>query len=189
MREKWFLFWNGPREMARNRTKWRTIFFMKKVKVRKTGIVDVTFGKNVTVVEPTNLYGCVIGDDTFVGPFVEIQRGAVIGKRCKIQSHAFVCDLVVIGDDCVISHGAMFINDLFKTGGPAKGDRNLWASTRIGNHVSIGTNATILPVMICDHVVIGAGSVVTKDITEPGIYAGNPARMLRRLPMPKARHP
>jgi acetyltransferase-like isoleucine patch superfamily enzyme len=154
-------------------------------KIRKAGTVDVTFGENVTVIEPANLYGCVIGDDTFVGPFVEIQRGAVIGKRCRIQSHAFVCDLVVIGDDCVVSHGAMFINDLFRTGGPAKGDRNLWTSTRIGNHVSIGTNATILSVTICDHVVIGAGSVVTKNITESGIYAGNPARLIRRLPSQK----
>jgi acetyltransferase-like isoleucine patch superfamily enzyme len=162
---------------------------MKKPKIKKTGIVDVTFGDDVVVVEPTNIYGCAIGDGTFVGPFVEIQRGAVIGKRCKIQSHAFICDLVAIGDDCVISHGAMFINDLFKTGTPANGDRNLWASTKIGNHVSIGTNSTILPVNICDHVVIGAGSVVTKDITEPGIYAGNPARLLRRLPFPKSRQP
>src|SRR5271154_6859444 len=154
---------------------------MPKPKIRSAGIVDVTFGKNVTVVEPANLYGCVIGDDTFVGPFVEIQGGAVIGKRCKIQSHAFVCDLVTIGDDCIVSHGVMFINDLFKIGGPANRRRDLWRSTAIGNHVSIGTNATILPVKICDHVVIGAGSVVTKDILEPGIYAGNPARLLRRL--------
>ena len=102
------------------------------------------------------------------------------GRRCKIQSHAFVCDLVTIGDDCVISHGVMFINDLFKTGGPAHRNRDLWAATNIGNHVSIGTNSTILPIKICDHVVIGAGSVVTKNIEQPGIYAGNPARLLRR---------
>jgi acetyltransferase-like isoleucine patch superfamily enzyme len=75
----------------------------------------------------------------------------------------------------------MFVNDLFATGGPARGDKSLWRATKIGSHVSIGTNATILPVNICDHVVIGAGSVVTKDITEPGIYAGNPARLLRKL--------
>jgi acetyltransferase-like isoleucine patch superfamily enzyme len=149
--------------------------------LRSAGIVDVAFGENVTVMKPVNLYGCVIGDGSFIGPFVEIQRGAIIGKRCKIQSHAFVCDLVAIGDDCVVSHGAKFINDPFKTGGPANRNRDLWAATKIGNHVSIGTNATILPVTICDHVVIGAGSVVTKDITEPGIYAGNPARPLRRL--------
>jgi acetyltransferase-like isoleucine patch superfamily enzyme len=145
------------------------------------GIVDVTFGEKVTVVQPVNLYGCSIGDGTFVGPFVEIQRGATIGKRCKIQSHAFVCDLVTIGDDCVVSHGVMFINDLFSTGGPALGNRDLWKATIIGNHVSIGTNSTILPIKICDHVVIGAGSVVTRDIEQPGIYAGNPARLLRRL--------
>ena len=154
---------------------------MAEPKIRRAGIVNVTFGENVTVVEPVNLYGCTIGDGTFVGPFVEIQSGATIGRRCKIQSHAFVCDLVAIGDDCVISHGVMFINDLFKTGGPALGNRALWAVTKIGNHVSIGTNSTILPVTICDRVVIGAGSVVTKDITRPGIYAGNPARYLRAL--------
>jgi acetyltransferase-like isoleucine patch superfamily enzyme len=150
-------------------------------KLISAGIVDVTFGEQVTVLQPVNLYGCTIGDGTFIGPFVEIQRGAVIGKRCKIQSHAFVCDLVAIGDDCVVSHGVMFINDLFSTGAPALGNRELWRSTTIGNHVSIGTNSTILPVKICDHVVIGAGSVVTKDITQAGIYAGNPARLLRRL--------
>jgi acetyltransferase-like isoleucine patch superfamily enzyme len=150
-------------------------------KIRKAGIVDVTFGSGVTIVEPLNLYGCTIGDDCFIGPFVEIQRGVLIGKRCRIQSHAFVCELVAIGDDCFISHGAMFINDLFSTGGPARGRQHLWRSTRVGSEVSIGTNATILPVTICDGVVVGAGAVVTKDITEPGIYAGNPARLRRRL--------
>jgi acetyltransferase-like isoleucine patch superfamily enzyme len=154
---------------------------MNKVQLRSVGLVDVRFGNNVIVVEPANLYGCEIGDDTFVGPFVEIQRGARIGKRCRIQSHAFICDLVTIGDDCFISHGAMFINDLFGNGGPA-GDPRGWRGTKIGNHVSIGTNTTILPVEICDHAVIGAGAVVTRDVTEPGIYAGNPARLLRLLP-------
>lgn len=154
---------------------------MNKVELRSVGLVDVRFGNNVVVVEPANLYGCEIGDDTFVGPFVEIQRGAKIGKRCRIQSHAFICDLVTIGDDCFISHGAMFINDLFGNGGPA-GDPRLWRATKIGNNVSIGTNTTILPVEICDHAVIGAGAVVTRDVSEPGIYAGNPARLLRLLP-------
>jgi acetyltransferase-like isoleucine patch superfamily enzyme len=149
--------------------------------LRKAGIVNVTFGKGVTVVEPVNLYGCTIGDDCFIGPFVEIQRDVLIAARCRIQSHAFICELVSIGDDCFISHGAMFINDIFSVGGPAKGRRDLWRSTKIGNRVSIGTNSTILPVTICDRVVIGAGSVVTKDITEPGIYAGNPARLRRLL--------
>ena len=149
--------------------------------LRAVGIVNVTFGSDVTVVQPVNLYGCTLGDGCFVGPFVEIQSHVTIGRRCRIQSHAFICELVTIGDDCFISHGAMFINDAFEEGGPAKGKRELWRATVIGNNVSIGTNATIMPVTICDRVVIGAGSVVTKNITEPGIYAGNPARLLRSL--------
>ena len=154
---------------------------MNEPDLRVAGIIGVEFGKDVTVVQPVNLYGCTIGDNSFVGPFVEIQKGVRIGRRCRIQSHAFICELVEIGDDCFVSHGAMFINDLFDTGGPAGGDRNLWKGTKIGNQVSIGTNATILPVKICDRVVVGAGAVVTKDITEPGIYVGNPARLLRRF--------
>jgi acetyltransferase-like isoleucine patch superfamily enzyme len=144
-------------------------------------IRDVEFGNNVTIIEPANLYGCKIGDDCFIGPFVEIQRGVTIGARSKIQSHAFVCELVTIGDDCVTAHGVMFINDPYSIGGPAKGNHSLWKETRIGNHVSIGSNTTILPRTICDNVVIGAGSVVTRDISEPGIYAGNPAKFLRYL--------
>ena len=147
----------------------------------KSGITEVDFGSRVTVVEPVNIYGCSIGDDTFVGPFVEIQKDVRIGKRCKIQSHAFICELVTVGDDCFISHGAMFINDVFTDGGPARGKKELWKSTTIGNSVSIGTNATILPVSICNNVVIGAGAVVTKDIKDPGIYAGNPARFIRAI--------
>ena len=154
---------------------------MNEPELRTSGIIDVEFGKDVTVVQPVNLYGCTIDDESFIGPFVEIQKDVKIGKRCRIQSHAFICELVTIGDDCFISHGAMFINDLFVSGGPAAGNKDLWRSTKIGNHVSIGTNTTVLPVTICDQVVIGAGSVVTKDITESGIYAGNPARLLRRL--------
>jgi acetyltransferase-like isoleucine patch superfamily enzyme len=149
--------------------------------LKQAGISDVTFGENVTVVQPVNLYGCTIGDGCFIGPFVEIQRDAVIGQRTRIQSHTFICELVTIGDDCFIAHGIMFINDVFRTGGPAGRDRDKWGKTFIGNHVSIGSNATILPVTICDNVVIGAGAVVTKDIRMPGIYAGNPARLLRKL--------
>lgn len=155
---------------------------MNNVKTYQAKIVDVDLGKGVTVVEPVNIYGCKLGDDVFVGPFVEIQRDVTIGDRTRVQSHTFVCELVHIGADCFIGHGVMFINDLFQIGMPAPADRkDLWAATEIGNHVSIGSNATILPVKICDHVVIGAGAVVTKDITEPGIYAGNPARLLRPL--------
>ena len=133
---------------------------------------------NVKVVEPCNLYECIIGDHSFIGPFVEIQKGVKIGENCKIQSHAFICELVTIGNNCFISHGAMFINDLFESGGPAGGDQSKWKPTTIGNNVSIGTNATILPVVISDNVVIGAGAIVTKDILEAGIYVGNPARKI-----------
>lgn len=144
----------------------------------QSAIVDTRFGKNARLVEPCNLYGCQLGDDCFVGPFVEIQKGVQIGDRCKIQSHSFICERVTIGSDCFIGHGVMFTNDTLSTGGPA-GDPALWKPTNIGNHVSIGSNATILPVNICDQVVIGAGAVVTKNITEPGTYAGNPARRIK----------
>ena len=144
----------------------------------QSGIVDVEFGDDVTVVEPANLYGCTLGNDVFVGPFVEIQKGVCIGARTRVQSHAFICELVSIGEDCFISHGAKFINDTFSTGGPARGDKTQWKETTIGDRVSIGTNATIMPVSICDDVVIGAGAVVTKDIPDPGTYVGNPARLL-----------
>lgn len=146
---------------------------------RQAGILDVTFGKQVEVIEPVNLYGCEIGDESFIGPFVEIQKGVIVGRRCRIQSHAFICEGVVIGDDCFISHGVAFVNDLFANGRPAIGRPDLWLPTTLGNRISIGTNATILPVTICDDVVIGAGAVVTRDITRSGIYAGNPARFLR----------
>jgi acetyltransferase-like isoleucine patch superfamily enzyme len=147
----------------------------------KSQIKDVTFGSGVKVVEPVNLYGCSIGEDCFIGPFVEIQRNVSIGKRTKVQSHSFICELVTVGEDCFIGHGVMFVNDLFETGGPAGGDKEKWKSTNLGNKVSIGSNATILPVTICDRVVIGAGAVVTRDIVKPGIYAGNPARLLRPI--------
>jgi acetyltransferase-like isoleucine patch superfamily enzyme len=142
---------------------------------------DVVFGVDVKVVQPVNLYGCTIGDRCFIGPFVEIQKDTTIGVRTRVQSHTFICELVNIGDDCFIGHGVMFINDLFDSGGPAGGDKTKWKHTQIGNNVSIGSNATILPVSICDGVVIGAGSVVTKNITQKGIYAGNPAKLIRPL--------
>lgn len=132
---------------------------------------DVQYGTGCVIHMPTNLYGCVIGDDCMIGPFVEIQENVCIGNRCRIQSHSFICSLVTIGDDCFISHGVMFTNDKF--------NGREWEPTRIGNRVKIGSNATILPVSICDDCIIGAGSVVTRNITEPGVYLGNPARRLR----------
>lgn len=154
---------------------------MNKPTIYESKIKDVIFGENVKVVEPANIYGCNIDDNSFIGPFVEIQKNVKIGKNCKVQSHSFICELVTIGDNTIIAHGVMFINDLFSTGGPANGDKNLWKSTTIGNNVSIGSNATILPVSVCENVVIGAGSVVTKDIKESGIYVGNPAKKVRDL--------
>lgn len=148
------------------------------IKRWQSSIRDVVAGEGVTVVEPSNLFECELGDRVFVGPFVEIQRGVRIGARTRVQSHAFICELVTIGEDCFVSHGAMFVNDTFARGGPAQGDQTLWRSTSIGNRVSIGTNATIMPVKICDDVVIGAGAVVTREITEPGLYAGVPARRI-----------
>lgn len=150
---------------------------LKSVSIRD----DVVFGQNVTIVEPVNLYGCEISDKVFIGPFVEIQKDVKIGQRTRVQSHTFICELVTIGEDCFIGHGVMFINDIFSKGGPARGDVTLWKSTEIGNQVSIGSNASILPVKICDNVVIGAGAVVTKDIMQPGIYAGSPARKIKDL--------
>jgi UDP-3-O-[3-hydroxymyristoyl] glucosamine N-acyltransferase len=144
-------------------------------------IKNIKSGLNVKIIQPVNLYDCELGDNVFIGPFVEIQKDVSIGDRTKIQSHTFICELVRIGDDCFIGHGVMFINDTFQHGGPARGDKSLWKSTRIGNSVSIGSNATILPISICDKVVIGAGSVVTKNITEPGVYVGNPAKKIKSL--------
>lgn len=143
-----------------------------------SGIREVNFGENVCIVHPVNLYECTIGASCFIGPFVEVQKNVRIGDRCKIQSHSFICELVTIGNDCFIGHGVMFINDIFPNGNPS-GNAALWKPTQIGNNVSIGSNATILPVNICDNVVIGAGAVVTKDIVEAGVYAGNPARRLK----------
>lgn len=144
-------------------------------------IREVKAGENVKIVEPCNLYECELDEGVFVGPFVEIQSNVKIGKRSRIQSHSFICSLVEIGEDCFIGHGVMFINDLFKEGKPAGGDSTKYKETKIGNRVSIGSNATILPVEICDDVVIGAGSVVTKNIVQKGIYAGNPAQFIREL--------
>lgn len=152
---------------------------MKNHSFSVVGIMDVSIGEGVTIVEPVNLYGCLLLKDVFIGPFVEIQKNVTVGARTRIQSHSFICELVTIGDDCFIGHGVMFINDKFELGSPSRGDKSLWKRTSVGKVVSIGSNSTILPVSICDQVVIGAGSVVTKDIIEPGVYAGNPARKIK----------
>ena len=144
-----------------------------------SGIKNVVCGVGVKIIEPSNLYECELGDYVFVGPYVEIQSDVIVGENTKIQSHSFVCSMVEIGSDCFVGHGVMFVNDVFSNGGPARGDKSLWQSTTIGNNVSIGSNATILPVKICDNVVIGAGAVVTVDIESPGTYVGVPAKKLK----------
>ena len=136
---------------------------------------NIIKGNDVKIIEPVNLYGCTLGNNVFVGPFVEIQNDVTIGEKTRVQSHSFICSNVEIGSDCFIGHGVMFVNDKFI-------DRKLskdFLPTKLGNKVYLGSNSTILPVSICDDVVIGAGSVVTKNITEPGTYAGNPARKLK----------
>lgn len=148
------------------------------MKLIKSSIRDIKTGEGCTIVEPCNIYECVLGENVFIGPFTEIQKNTYIGNNSKVQSHTFICEMVTVGKNCFIGHGVMFINDTFKNNGPARGDKTLWKKTKIGDNVSIGSNATILPVEICDNVVIGAGSVVTKNITEPGIYCGNPAKKL-----------
>ncbi|MEP8891232.1 acyltransferase [Enterobacter roggenkampii] len=147
---------------------------------KQTGVRNVTCSDNVIVYEPANLYDCVLGNGVFVGPFVEIQGNTRIGDDCKIQSHTFICEYVTIGKRCFVGHGVMFANDMFREGKP-NADRESWGHITVGNDVSIGSGATILAVSICDGAVIGAGSVVTKSIVEKGVYAGNPARLLRRL--------
>ena len=114
---------------------------------RKVGIVDVKLGLNITIIEPSNLYGCTIGDDSFIGPFVEIQSASHIGKDCRIQSHSFICSQVKIGDHCFIGHGVTFTNDLFKDGIPSPNEKD-WLPTIIEEQVSIGSGSTILPVRI-----------------------------------------
>lgn len=154
---------------------------MDGIRRHQASVRDVVAGEQVTIVEPTNLYECTLGDRVFVGPFCEVQKGVTIGARTRVQSHSFVCELVTIGEDCFVGHGVMFVNDRFADGGPARGDTSKWEATTVGDRVSIGSNATIMPVTICDDTVIGAGAVVTRSIDQPGIYAGNPARRLRAL--------
>lgn len=121
-----------------------------------------------------NIYGCQLGDGVFVGPFVEIQKNSVIGDNTRISSHSFICEGVEIGDDCFVGHGVMFVNDIFTDS--EKIEDWKMRKTKVGNRVRIGSNVTILPVNIGDDVIIGAGSVVTKDIPSGVTVKGNPAK-------------
>lgn len=148
---------------------------------------DVKLGKDVRIYAFVNLYGCEIGDDSRIGTFVEIQKGAKIGKRVKISSHSFICEGVTVEDNVFIGHGVMFINDKYPRatatdGSPQSEDDWELISTFIRKGASIGSNATILcGVTIGENAIVGAGSVVTRDVPEGGVVAGVPARLLRKL--------
>jgi len=141
---------------------------------------DVKLGANVKIFSPelVNIFGCEIGDGTFVGPFVEITRGTIVGRNCKIESHAFLCDRVTLEDDVFIGHGVMFTNDLY----PRSDRQVVRMPTLVKQGASLGSNATIAPgVTIGAFAVIGAGAVVTRDVPDFAIAAGNPAKVVRQF--------
>jgi UDP-2-acetamido-3-amino-2,3-dideoxy-glucuronate N-acetyltransferase len=149
---------------------------------------DVDFGEDVVVYSFTNLYGCRIGDETHIGTFVEIQRGATVGARCKIESHAFICDGVTIDDEVFVGHGVLFINDKRPRATTALGVRQTEADwellpTLVNARASLGSGAVILPgITIGADAVVGAGAVVTQDVGRSETVVGNPARPLRAPP-------
>ena len=140
-------------------------------------IKNSKIGKDVQIIEPVNIYGCVIEDNCFIGPFVEKQKNVKIGKNTRIQSHSYICERVEISNNCFISHGTTFTNDKFDSP-----DIKSWIlrKTFVGNNVRIGSNSTILPVKIGNNSIIGAGAVVTKNVPANCIVAGNPAKIIRK---------
>lgn len=162
---------------------------MKKITVinEKQSLIDVTVGENTRIFNFVNAYGCEIGDHTKVGAFVEIQKGAVIGERCKVSSHTFICEGVHVEDNVFIGHGVMFTNDLFPRATNPDGSQQTdadWSlvKTYVKKGASIGSNATILcGITIGENALIGAGAVVTKDVPANSVAAGNPARIIKKI--------
>lgn len=150
------------------------------MKLMECAVRDVVYGANVRIVNPANIYGCELRDNVFIGPFVEIQKGCIIGSGSRIQSHTFICENVTLGENCFIGHNVTFANDLFRSGAPDPSPGN-WITISLGDSVCVGSGVTILSPYICSGSVIGAGSVVVKPIKVKGIYAGNPARLIRAL--------
>ncbi len=146
-------------------------------------IRDCRIDATAKVMDFVNLYECAIAAGAFIGPFVEIQRGASVGARTRVSSHSFVCEGVEIGGDCFIGHGVMFTNDKYDVALPNQ--KYILRRTKVGNFVRIGSNATLLPVTIGDHAIIGAGAVVTKDVPAGAVVAGVPAKVLRRRDLSK----
>jgi len=153
----------------------------------KNVAADVTLGKDVRLADFINLYGCRIGDESRIGPFVEIQKNAVVGRRCKVQSHSFICEGVTLEDEVFVGHGVIFVNDRFprattETGAPAGDGDWKCETTLVKRRASIGSGATILcGVTIGEDAIVGAGAVVTRDVAARTVVAGNPARVLRTL--------
>jgi acetyltransferase-like isoleucine patch superfamily enzyme len=151
---------------------------------------SVKLGRDVRLFGFVNLYGCEIGDETKIGTFVEVQKGARIGRRCKISSHSFICEGVILEDEVFIGHGVMFTNDLYPRSTTADGSLQTEAdwkvvTTLVKRGASVGSNATLLcGITIGECAIVGAGSVVTKDVAPYTVVAGNPARVLRSLPKP-----
>lgn len=138
-------------------------------------IRNCKIGEGTKIWNFVNMYECEVGRDSMIGTFVELQNGVKVGDRTRVQSHTFVCELVTIGDDVFVGHGVMFINDTM----PPQPEKEKWKSTTIEDRASIGSNVTLLPVRIGHDAVVGAGSVVTKDVPPGAVVAGNPARILR----------
>lgn len=152
------------------------------MKIIESGIKEVVAHESTTIVAPCNIYKCVLKENVFIGPFTEIQANVVIGTSSRIQSHSFICEGTTIGKNCFIGHGVVFINDLFAGYSRAHGDKEKYQYPIIEDNVLIGSGSVIQPYRITNGCIIGSGAVVTRDLLEKGVYAGVPAKLIRKLP-------